>query len=115
MVIHRDIKPANMLQAKNLKADDLEKPCLLLADFGVAELFEDYQKMQSMVRGTVLYMAPEVFINEVSPRTDIWALGIVTFELLCGQRPFNATNPMAMYAQLRGKEVNYDKVVEAGA
>ena len=55
-------------------------------------------------------------MNEVSPRSDVWALGIVTFELLCGIRPFNANNPMAMYAQLRKVEVsvNCEKVASAG-
>jgi len=111
-VIHRDIKPANML----LASADLEKPRLLLADFGVAELFEDHDKVTSMVKGTVAYMGPEVFMNEVSPRSDVWALGIVAFELLCGKRPFNANNPMAMYAQLRKVEVSVDceKVASAG-
>lgn len=110
MVIHRDIKPANML----LASTDLEKPRLLLADFGVAELFEEHGKMQSIVRGTVAYMAPEVLMNEVSTRSDIWALGIVTFELLCGERPFRGDNPMAMYAQLRTGVIKYEKVLNAG-
>lgn len=111
-IIHRDIKPANML----LASTDLEKPRLLLADFGVAELFVGEMVTGAMVRGTVAYMAPEVFTQtNVGPRTDVWALGVTSYELLCGQRPFVAENPMALYAQLKKKEVSYDVVSQVGA
>lgn len=70
--------------------------------------------MQAHVRGTISYMAPEVFMNEVSPRADVWALGVVTFELLCGERPFIANNHMAMYNAVKTKPVNYDTVQNSG-
>jgi len=110
-VIHRDIKPANML----LATENLEKPRLLLADFGVAELFEEHGRMSSLVKGTVAYMAPEVFMSEVSTRSDVWALGVAIYELLCGERPFRADNPMAMYAKLKSSEVQFCPIEEAGA
>lgn len=111
-VIHRDIKPANMLLATN----DLEKPRLLLADFGVAEFFEDQGKASSTMKGTPAYMAPEVFRNEVSPRSDIWSLGVVVFELLCGgARPWRGENAMAMFVTLKREPLKLGPLEEAGA
>ncbi|OLQ02726.1 hypothetical protein AK812_SmicGene14385 [Symbiodinium microadriaticum] len=75
-VIHRDIKPANML----LASADLQKPRLLLADFGVAEIFQECAS--AVVKGTVAYMAPEVFSNETTAVSDVWAMGVVIYELL---------------------------------
>lgn len=109
-IIHRDIKPANML----LATEDLEKPRLLLADFGVAELFEEQGRMSSLVKGTVSYMAPEVFMNILTTKSDVWALGVVVFELLTAEKPFKGDNPMAMYAKLKTSEAKYGPVEEAG-
>lgn len=69
--------------------------------------------MSSMVKGTLAYMAPEVFMSEVCPRSDVWAVGIVSYELLLGKRPFVAENPMAMFARLKN-EVKWDELRDAG-
>eukprot|EP00927_Polykrikos_kofoidii_P053854 TRINITY_DN48391_c0_g1_i1.p1 TRINITY_DN48391_c0_g1~~TRINITY_DN48391_c0_g1_i1.p1 ORF type:complete len:928 (+),score=116.01 TRINITY_DN48391_c0_g1_i1:55-2838(+) len=110
-IVHRDIKPANML----LSSADFESFRVLLADFGVAEFFDGINQSVTLVKGTVPYMAPEVFANKVCLRTDCWALGIVVFELLCGSRPFKGENPMLVYASLRKNEVNLKPVKEVGA
>eukprot|EP00931_Biecheleriopsis_adriatica_P065491 TRINITY_DN40012_c0_g1_i1.p1 TRINITY_DN40012_c0_g1~~TRINITY_DN40012_c0_g1_i1.p1 ORF type:complete len:726 (+),score=202.35 TRINITY_DN40012_c0_g1_i1:74-2251(+) len=110
-VVHRDIKPANLL----LASADISRPRLLLADFGVAEIFQESWAVSSALRGTIAYMAPEVFANETSALSDVWALGIVTYELLTAERPFSADNPMAMYGQLKLSSLNLDKVKDAGA
>mmetsp|Transcript_34673 Transcript_34673/g.79419 ORF Transcript_34673/g.79419 Transcript_34673/m.79419 type:complete len:887 (-) Transcript_34673:32-2692(-) len=112
-VVHLDIKPANML----LAAADADRPHLLLADFGLAELFDSQAKLGAVgVKGSAAYMAPEAFGGEVSPGCDVWALGVVTFELFCGKRPFRGVDNMAaMYAMVRKGEVSYDIVREAGA
>ncbi|CAJ1360892.1 unnamed protein product, partial [Effrenium voratum] len=109
-IIHRDIKPANML----LASADMAKPRLLLADFGVAEIFQE-QASSGAIKGSLAYMAPEVFANEVCPLSDVWAMGIVAFELLSGERPYNAENPMAMYVQLRKAECNVEPVRNAAS
>jgi calcium-dependent protein kinase len=108
-IVHRDIKPANML----LATPDFDKPKILLADFGVAELFDD--QSSHSVKGTVGYMSPEVFENKVGPRVDVWAMGVVVYELLCGERPIKADNPMAMFAKLRSTTIDYKPVQEADA
>lgn len=107
-VIHRDMKPANLL----LASEDLLKPRVLLADFGVAEIFQESHS--AIIKGTLGYMAPEVFANVTCHRSDVWAVGIITYELLVGERPFLADNPMAMYARLKRSEVSLEQVKEAG-
>mmetsp|Transcript_3649 Transcript_3649/g.10995 ORF Transcript_3649/g.10995 Transcript_3649/m.10995 type:complete len:364 (+) Transcript_3649:1-1092(+) len=59
-------------------------------------------------------MAPEVFAGDVCPRSDIWAMGVVIYELLCGERPFVAENAMAMYMRIRSTEVSLAPVRDAG-
>ncbi len=84
-IIHRDIKPANiMLDAKG-------QP--LVMDFGLARLreAEDQLTHDGTVLGTPAYMAPEQATGdqeEVGPPSDQYSLGVVLYELLCGQRPF---------------------------
>jgi serine/threonine-protein kinase len=85
IILHRDIKPGNIL----LTTDD--EP--LLADFGLIKLLDDNQALTRTDRcpGTPAYMAPEqtgLVPTPVSERTDIWALGVVLYELLTRTRPF---------------------------
>jgi serine/threonine protein kinase/Tol biopolymer transport system component len=89
-VIHRDIKPANMLLGPGNE--------VLLGDFGMAHIYQNYQGYQSTpqqntweVTGTAPYMAPEQFQGTSHPATDQYALGVVVYEWLCGDRPFHGT------------------------
>ncbi|GHO76562.1 hypothetical protein KSD_43330 [Ktedonobacter sp. SOSP1-85] len=83
-VIHRDIKPENMLLDKHHR--------VLLSDFGiaVAEQSSHDQKARGMA-GTVTYMSPEQIKGRFSPASDQYALGIVVYEWLCGERPFQGS------------------------
>ena len=86
-VIHRDVKPGNILLTKTGQVK--------LSDFGVARLNTSSTLTQtgSMV-GTVAYMSPEqIRGQEVDPRSDIFSLGIVLYELLTGERPFGGHSP----------------------
>jgi serine/threonine protein kinase len=80
-VVHRDVKPENMLIGR---LDDI-----LLSDFGIAVVAQGsrYQSAHEMV-GTVGYMAPELIQGHPQPASDQYALGIVVYEWLCGERPF---------------------------
>lgn len=81
-VIHRDIKPANVLIERDGRT--------LVTDFGLACKRQLYGLRQESVEfaGTPAYMAPEMFEGVVSPKTDVYSLGITLFELLTAAPPF---------------------------
>jgi len=83
-VIHRDLKPENMLLGKN---DDL-----LLSDFGIALIAQSsrVQRTQEII-GTAPYMAPEQLQGKPRLESDQYTLGIITYEWLCGERPFSGS------------------------
>ncbi|WP_431280524.1 protein kinase domain-containing protein [Humitalea sp. 24SJ18S-53] len=80
-VVHRDIKPANIM----LAADRTIK----IADFGIARLENSSMTQVGTVMGTPSYMAPEQLRGEtVDARADIWASGVMLYQLLTGEKPF---------------------------
>ncbi|HLI06950.1 MAG TPA: protein kinase, partial [Ktedonobacteraceae bacterium] len=91
-VIHRDIKPANILMTSTSR--------LLLTDFGLVKVISDGQISQvsltgGMPMGTPDYMAPEqVTGNTIDGRTDLYALGIVLYQMMTGATPFQGGTPM---------------------
>jgi serine/threonine protein kinase len=88
--IHRDIKPANILIDSSGRA--------LVADFGIAKGLEDPDLTDAGGGfGTAAYMAPEQVLGQMAtPATDIYASGVVAFEMLTGQLPFAADTTVAM-------------------
>jgi len=83
-LVHRDIKPENMLLGFHNE--------ILLSDFGIA-LVTQSSRLQTIeqIAGTASYMAPEQFQGKPGFASDQYALGIVTYEWLCGERPFHGT------------------------
>ncbi len=83
-IIHRDIKPENLLIGKRGE--------LLLSDFGIAVIAHS-TRSQSVenLAGTIAYMSPEQIQGKPRPASDQYALGIVVYEWLCGERPFKGT------------------------
>ena len=89
-VVHRDIKPQNLL----LTATEEVK----VADFGIARAASAATISQrSVVLGTASYMAPEQALGEpATPKSDLYSLGIVLYEMLTGKLPYTAENPVAV-------------------
>jgi serine/threonine protein kinase len=83
-LIHRDIKPENMLLGRRHE--------ILLSDFGIAVVAQSsrYDRTQDTT-GTIAYMAPEQIQAHPRPASDQYALGIVVYEWLCGDRPFGGS------------------------
>jgi serine/threonine protein kinase len=97
-VIHRDIKPANIMVTPEGR--------LLLADFGLVKIVAEGQAPQIRLTGagapvgTPDYMAPEQVIGEeIDTRADIYAVGVILFQMVTGTTPFHGETPMQIAAQ----------------
>mgnify|MGYP001826734852 CR=1 FL=1 len=112
-IVHRDLKPENIF----LCSTDDELPFVKLLDFGVSKVLRPLEftapgqtsivtKTQvGSVVGTPLYMAPEQAggVPDIDPRADLWAIGVVLYQMLTGTTPFNgATYHAVLYALLDG-------------
>lgn len=93
-VIHRDLKPENIIIDKNIN--------LKLVDFGIAKIRDEHQTSSGDIIGTPAYMSPEQFRGEaIDPLTDIWAMGMILYEMLEGKTPFDGKpTPEIMYSML---------------
>jgi serine/threonine protein kinase len=93
-LVHRDVKPANVLLREVAGEDHA-----YLTDFGIAkppELFDNLTRTGSTI-GTTGYLAPEqIQGKEAGPRSDLYSLGCLTFEMLTGSKPFTGENEMAV-------------------
>ncbi len=95
-IVHRDLKPANVLLD--------EQGQVYLADFGIAKLLDANTTTITNVNqaiGTPGYMAPEQLTNElVSPATDVYGLGALTYQMVTGQVPFDAPSLLSLLRQV---------------
>lgn len=128
-VIHRDLKPANILvvagadatsstpreqqatatrsQGFSSRAADSHQPKIL--DFGVARALEidplrTAHTLTGQIVGTLPYMSPEQFSgepDEIDTRSDVYALGVILYELLCGRLPHTAPQPLELARKIR--------------
>ncbi|MGK4001335.1 serine/threonine-protein kinase [Sorangium sp. So ce1036] len=94
-LVHRDLKPSNVLLVDRGDEEDFVK----VLDFGLVKDIsgqEDDLTQKGLFIGSPKYAAPEQAMgNELSPRADIYALGVLLYEMLCGEVPFDRKTPTA--------------------
>ncbi len=79
-IIHRDLKPSNVMYSAGKRSK--------IMDFGIAHQARGAAETRTSASGTPPYMAPEQAMGSVLPASDLYALGVMTYELLAGVRPF---------------------------
>lgn len=97
-ILHRDLKPGNVLLAKD--------GSVKVADFGVAKIIEGMDiTMAGTMIGTPSYLAPERVNGEsATTSSDVYSVGVVLYELLSGQRPFEADTPLGLLRAIQHDE-----------
>jgi len=91
-IVHRDLKPENVLLTSNGTAK--------LTDFGLALSIASRATTEGVIAGTVFYLAPEQALGQtLDGRTDLYAVGVMLYELTAGRLPFAAEDPLAVISQ----------------
>jgi serine/threonine protein kinase/formylglycine-generating enzyme required for sulfatase activity len=114
-IVHRDLKPDNIMITR--KGADVDYVKVL--DFGIAKTMTedaaDNLTKTGFVLGTPFYMSPEQLLGEkLDPRSDIYSLAIIVYEMLCGKLPFVGDNPQAvMMKRITGEPVPLRAVAPA--
>ncbi len=99
-ILHRDLKPANVLLSRHGEP--------IVIDFGLSRWIETQEHLtyRGEVLGTLPYMAPEQFEEngKLDARTDVWALGVMMYELLSDRLPFPQTSPSSLFEAITREE-----------
>lgn len=103
-VIHRDISPQNILVSM---AGDVK-----ITDFGIAKIHRENQQTQTgMIKGKFSYMSPEQARGKnVHKQTDIYALGLVLYEILTGEKAFEGQSDLEILEKARHPEIKWNKI-----
>ncbi|KAL7183507.1 hypothetical protein ACSBR2_025830 [Camellia fascicularis] len=101
-VVHRDLKPENFL----FTTRDEDAPMKLI-DFGLSDFIRPDQRLNDIV-GSAYYVAPEVLHRSYSLEADIWSIGVITYILLCGSRPFWARTESGIFRSVLRADPNFD-------
>ncbi|XP_021846977.2 CDPK-related kinase 3 [Spinacia oleracea] len=101
-VVHRDLKPENFLFTS--RSEDAH---MKLIDFGLSDFIRPDERLNDIV-GSAYYVAPEVLHRSYSLEGDIWSIGVITYILLCGSRPFWARTESGIFRAVLRAEPNFD-------
>ncbi|CEH15050.1 camk camk1 protein kinase [Ceraceosorus bombacis] len=107
-IVHRDLKPENLLFR-----DKSEDSDLLIADFGLSRVVDDEKiTVLSTTCGTPGYMAPEIFKKTGHGKpVDMWAIGVITYFLLCGYTPFDRDSTMEEMQAIINADYSFEPAV----
>jgi len=101
-VVHRDLKPENFL----FSTRDEHSPMKLI-DFGLSDFIRPDERLNDIV-GSAYYVAPEVLHRSYSTEADMWSIGVITYILLCGSRPFWARTESGIFRSVLRADPNFD-------
>jgi serine/threonine protein kinase len=114
-IVHRDIKPENVFLANPRRAG--ANVTVKILDFGIAKISRDAYRTHTAAVGTPLWMAPEQARDsaEITPATDVWALGLLAFWLCCGVSYFRAASSPEPNMDHLFREILHDEIAPASA
>ncbi|ONK58836.1 uncharacterized protein A4U43_C08F240 [Asparagus officinalis] len=101
-VVHRDLKPENFLFTSKEESAPMK-----LIDFGLSDFIRPDERLNDIV-GSAYYVAPEVLHRSYSTEADIWSIGVITYILLCGSRPFWARTESGIFRAVLRADPNFD-------
>lgn len=101
-VVHRDLKPENFLFTTTE-----EKAPMRIIDFGLSDFARPEERLNDIV-GSAYYVAPEVLHRSYSMEADIWSIGVITYILLCGSRPFWARTESGIFRSVLRADPNFE-------
>jgi serine/threonine protein kinase len=109
-IVHRDVTPENIMVSINGVTKVL--------DFGIAKLSSSDITATGTIKGKLAYVAPERILgretNEPDPRIDLYSLGVVLYEMLCGSRPYHGATPVELFCSIVRDEPVPPSQVAAG-
>ncbi|WOL05663.1 CDPK-related kinase 3-like isoform X1 [Canna indica] len=101
-IVHRDLKPENFL----FTAREENAPMKII-DFGLSDFIRPDERLNDIV-GSAYYVAPEVLHRSYSTEADMWSIGVITYILLCGSRPFWARTESGIFRAVLRADPNFD-------
>ncbi|KAH7289765.1 hypothetical protein KP509_30G018000 [Ceratopteris richardii] len=103
-VVHRDLKPENFL----FMTKD-EDSAIKAIDFGLSDFVNPDGRLNDIV-GSAYYVAPEVLHRSYGTEADVWSIGVITYILLCGSRPFWARTESGIFRAVIRADPSYDEI-----
>lgn len=101
VIVHRDLKPGNIL-----RVGDKWK----ISDFGLVRSVQNNSTKTTTMMGSMGYAPPEAYEGKISSAWDMWSLGIIIYEGLTGELPFNSETPLALMKEVVNKEINVSQI-----